>query len=687
MIVRNESKIIVRLLQSVLGFIDSYCICDTGSTDNTIEIIETFFSTRGIPGIITHQEFRDFGYNRTFALNECVGRTNADYILLLDADMVFVLNPEYIPIIKQKLIQFPERTAFYIFQGSTSFHYKNVRIVKNNCGMKYWGVTHEYVEVPEGTQYRILEKELVFIHDVGDGGSKTNKFYRDIKLLTKGLEDFPNNDRYTFYLANSYRDVGFIDKAIEMYIQRIQLGGWFEEVWFSHFQLGKLYHDSGKFEYAISHWIEAFGIFPYRIENLYELVKYYRIKGNHQIAVHFYILAKTQMQKFPIWDYLFLEKSVYDYKLDYEFTILGFYFNPYNIDMSNFCMKLCFQPVIEEWMITNILSNYKFYAYNLSKLENVKSAHIPSVVHRDLHFVSSTPSICYHNSHLVLNTRYVNYKIDDKGEYINCECIWTINRLYSESAPLKCEDVDVKTNEELMKESIVLLYNQTHDNSVYAGLEDVRLFSFNDKLFYNANRGLGHRNMMIEHGEIDTVTGNTNSVLVRYKDQSIEKNWVLFENNRGEMKCIYKWNPLTIGDIVHESTFKTPNGVEPSSDTYADFIVSNTFTTNPMFDKARGSTNGVKVLDEIWFIIHYVSYETRRYYYHMMVAMDPATYRVKRATPIFTFTGEKVEYTLGFVFESAKSNDVIKIGYSVMDRTTEYIDIPRTWFESKFISL
>ena len=43
MIVKNESKIIVRLLQSVYKLIDAYCICDTGSTDDTIEVIETFF--------------------------------------------------------------------------------------------------------------------------------------------------------------------------------------------------------------------------------------------------------------------------------------------------------------------------------------------------------------------------------------------------------------------------------------------------------------------------------------------------------------------------------------------------------------------------------------------------------------------------------------------------------------------
>ena len=42
MIVKNESKIILRLLNSIYTLIDGYCICDTGSTDDTVEMIETF---------------------------------------------------------------------------------------------------------------------------------------------------------------------------------------------------------------------------------------------------------------------------------------------------------------------------------------------------------------------------------------------------------------------------------------------------------------------------------------------------------------------------------------------------------------------------------------------------------------------------------------------------------------------
>ena len=46
MIVKNESKIITRLFDSILPLIDTYCICDTGSTDNTVDIIEQYLNKR-----------------------------------------------------------------------------------------------------------------------------------------------------------------------------------------------------------------------------------------------------------------------------------------------------------------------------------------------------------------------------------------------------------------------------------------------------------------------------------------------------------------------------------------------------------------------------------------------------------------------------------------------------------------
>ena len=319
MIVKNESRIIERLMLSVLPLIDSYCICDTGSTDNTVELIETFFAKHNIPGKIVTEPFQDFGYNRTFALKACNGLANADYLLLMDADMKLRINPTLnIAELKKTLTQ----GAYYIYQGSDLFFYKNVRILKNDPEYSYWGVTHEFVKTTPSTVYVEIDRAKLFIDDIGDGGAKADKFERDVKLLLKGLDENPGNDRYTFYLANSYRDAGMSKEAIERYEQRIKIGGWHEEVWHSHYSIGKCYERMGDMPNAINAWLEAYQFYPNRIENLYKIVNHYRCNGKYTLACSFYEMAKEELIKNTTQDHLFLEKEIYDFKLDYEFGLL-----------------------------------------------------------------------------------------------------------------------------------------------------------------------------------------------------------------------------------------------------------------------------------------------------------------------------------------------------------------------------
>ena len=664
MIVKNESKVIERLLNSVLPLVDYYCICDTGSTDNTEEIITNFFQKHMIPGVIIKEPFQDFGYNRTYALQQCDYTLDADYILLMDADMILEFPsgnwPKKINEIKKKLWENP---AHYLFQGSPKFFYRNVRFVKNKSGMTYWGVTHEYVKVPNGTTYGIFDRNDIFINDVGDGGSKEDKFERDIRLLTAGLEKEPNNDRYTFYLANSLRDAGRIEDAIDTFKKRIEIGGWIEEIWFSNYGIGKCYKKLDNMPAAIYYWMEGYNVYPRRIENLFQIINYYRENRKNELAYQYYKIADRERNENPKQDYLFMEKDIYDYKLDYELTIIGYYCNRDNYDLPKCCIKVMCYPYLEESTICNILSNYKFYSPQLKLMSSVVLTDtIEDCINLvpDKNFNKSTPSIVIHNNNEIINIRHVNYHIDDNGGYVQKENIETRNVLFNK---------DTST-------TIRVFHNRKLDeNNMYVGLEDMRIFSYKDKLFYNANRGLGNSNFQIEHGEIDTETGIIiDSKLLYYKDQhDVEKNWVLFEDGYGNKKCVYSWNPFIIGDInSYEGSSENPN-----------YVVSNQIDTPHCFRKFRGSTNGVHVNDEIWFICHIVSYEERRYYYHVLVAIDPKSYKVKRFTKFFTFEKEKVEYTLGFIYN--KLEDKIKIGYSLMDKCTKFLEISRVELETLFL--
>ena len=77
MIVKDEGHIIAKTLQNICNNIDItyWVISDTGSTDNTKEIIQRFFSEKNIPGEMFDNKWQDFGHNRSLALKHAYNKT------------------------------------------------------------------------------------------------------------------------------------------------------------------------------------------------------------------------------------------------------------------------------------------------------------------------------------------------------------------------------------------------------------------------------------------------------------------------------------------------------------------------------------------------------------------------------------------------------------------------------------
>jgi glycosyltransferase involved in cell wall biosynthesis len=671
MIVKNESHIIERLLLSVTPFIDSFCICDTGSTDNTVQIIRSFFSDKNIQGKVIQEPFQDFGYNRSFALNACFDVPNSDYILLLDADMKFQYKFQNLTPIefKAKLVD----DAYFVSQGNDALNYQNIRIIKNRSGFSYWGVTHEYVKSHENCVFGTFQVDELFINDIGDGGSKDDKVERDIRLLTNGLVDNPNNDRYTFYLANSYRDQANYEEAIKYYKKRVEIGGWIEELWFSHYAIGKCYQNMGKIPESIYHWLEAYNRYPKRIENLYEIIKHYRQLCDYNLAYKFYAIADKERKTHTSRNYLFTEMDVYNFKIDYELSIIGYYFNFDNYDLKKICVNVLTHESLEQSKYYNVLSNYKFYTDaiiessipisidNLSLLNSIGKDLVD-----DTNMISSTPSISFGNddNELLICVRYINYRIGTEGQYINSKNVTTINVIAT---------IDITFPKWKIKKQSILHYDNTYDD-YYIGIEDVRLLrcvsdDMEVSYKYSSNRCNLTGQMKVEHGIIDINTSSSLSshIMSINGERDIEKNWVLFHHSSFGEKCIYEWYPLTVGDI----------------DVYGKFEPLVKHHNVPSFFKSiRGSTNGVVIGDEIWFICHLVSYEERRYYYHIMVVLDIHSYRLKSYTPLWTFEKQKVEYTLGMVHK----NNQFLIGYSTMDNTTKFTNVSKHTFDNMMIT-
>ena len=321
------------------------CVTDTGSQDDTVEKIHGFFREREVtagvkPYRVYSDTWTDFGHNRSVSFVNCVAFCDEHcfdltrtYALVLDADMeLVVLDPGF----RRALVE----NGHSIIQKNSNLEYQNTRFLRCSFPWKCTGVTHEYWD---GDQSPNIDSSLVFLRDVGDGGCKDDKFTRDAALLTAGLAREPTNPRYMFYLAQTLQSLRDFPRAIEMYKRRIKAGQWIEEVWYSMYQLTKVYSHLKKTE-RMEKWVRrAFQCQPGRSEALLVATEYFRGLGEHFRAWHYWKLG--QSIKMPETA-LFLEKKAYGQSFKYEKTVLNYWVRPGDrrsslLDLINYCNEYC----------------------------------------------------------------------------------------------------------------------------------------------------------------------------------------------------------------------------------------------------------------------------------------------------------------------------------------------------------
>jgi hypothetical protein len=355
MIVKNEGKIIERLLESCLKIISGCIITDTGSSDNTKEIIKSFCIKNNMYCEIKDEEFINFEHARNKSLMHARNsEAEFDYILLLDADHTLVIRDNF------DLNDLKE-PVYLLSQGNDSFFYSNIRIIQKKINAKYIGCTHEYLSHDYGSVFL----NTLFINDVSDGGSKSDKYSRDIKLLTKGIENEPANSRYYFYLGNSYRDNNQPVEAITQYEKVIELNGWCQEKYYSCYNIFICYSTIGNVEKGLYYLTKSYLYDDERPECIYELVKYYCVKKMDKMALKYYELIKDKYESIVL-------TTTFQDKLFFNASIAYFYF-PYYLIISSintqdfktaiFMYEIIFkkkQKNIDKWFISNLISNYDF---------------------------------------------------------------------------------------------------------------------------------------------------------------------------------------------------------------------------------------------------------------------------------------------------------------------------------------
>jgi glycosyltransferase involved in cell wall biosynthesis len=316
MIVKDEAHVLARCLSSVRRFIHHWVIVDTGSTDATEAVIRR--ELEGIPGELHHRPWRDFGHNRTEAIE--LARGKADYLLIMDADEVLEVPPGW---------QFPPLSSdqymlMHRHLSAPDLSWGLGTLVKAALPFRYTGVLHEYITIDQPYTSVPLPGPMVWGHfDSARNRDPIAKYARDAEVLERALESEPDNTRYVFYLAQSYRDSQQYEKAAEAYERRAKLSGFPEEIYVSLVEVGALGQRLGwESSRIIDAYLRAYQARPTRAESLNAAAVYCRTTNQWALAELF--AGAAAMIPRPS-DCLFLDDSVYLWRALDELAIATYY--------------------------------------------------------------------------------------------------------------------------------------------------------------------------------------------------------------------------------------------------------------------------------------------------------------------------------------------------------------------------
>lgn len=305
MIVKNESSVITKCLDSVKGLIDHWVIIDTGSTDGTQKIIKEFM--KDVPGTLYERPWVDFSHNRNEAL--ALSKDKADYSLFIDADEILIFSDNFTrPELDQDLY-------FITVKQKDSSDYLRWFLVNNTLDWKWKGVLHELLESPQAKTQTVISGVVNFSDTTQGARSKNPKKYlHDAETLVKALEKEPYNSRYQFYAAQSYANAGELCLALNEYEKRAKMAGYPEENFISLYIIARIQEIlSMPSNIVIRSYMKAHEHTPSRLEPMFYLALHYIRAKNHEKAYE--ILKKASLTPPSPTDNLFVETDIANWKL------------------------------------------------------------------------------------------------------------------------------------------------------------------------------------------------------------------------------------------------------------------------------------------------------------------------------------------------------------------------------------
>ena len=267
-------------------YINRWTILDTGSTDNTIDVIKDVLKDKKYN--LYQEPFIDFGTSRNRCLN--LAGHNCKFIMMLDD--TYIANGELKKFLREiRSDQFCDSFSLYI--QSNDCEYTSNRIIKSHTGLRYLFKIHEVI-TPENNVNVCVPSEVCRIDDFKSSYMEERTYNRkqlDLTLLFEEIEKDPSNPRHYYYVAQTYNYIKQYDLSLEYFLKRAthpndgflqeKIDAYFEAARISNFQLHKPWGECEEL------YLKSYNLDKTRPESMYFIGIHHYLENNYKLAYEY----------------------------------------------------------------------------------------------------------------------------------------------------------------------------------------------------------------------------------------------------------------------------------------------------------------------------------------------------------------------------------------------------------------
>ncbi len=299
MIVKNEEKMLPNCLRSIRNFVDEIIVVDTGSSDNTVGIAESFGAQ-----VFHHPWENHFSKHR----NQSLDYAGSDWLFIIDADEELVRGSG--EELRKAVLTDGEVDAISVVvecpfdNGEAKAKANSIRVIRNQSGLRYEGRVHNYLVGVKNvlcTPIRLLHHGYNLDPEAGK-----RKFKRTTELLKKDIREDPKNPRPHHFLGAAYLSENMFkeaaqeaERAIGLYEKRAME---IHNLLWSLYIASSAYLEMGEIEKAGELAQKGIGVSPHHLDSYYMLAMVaYRGEDRAEFdrAMVHYLTTKSLFEKDP----------------------------------------------------------------------------------------------------------------------------------------------------------------------------------------------------------------------------------------------------------------------------------------------------------------------------------------------------------------------------------------------------